>query len=154
VACNTLRIMFVGKGKRVLGIFFGFFEILLWLIVASTVLSDLYSDPIKAAVYCIAFCCGILFGMELEQRMAVGLTSIQVVSLAAEAEKIGLSLRENGFGVTLLSGHSVDGTEREMLFVQLRRRRIAEAVRIVRGIDPEAIISASEVRSLGGGYMK
>ncbi|MGE4484812.1 MAG: DUF2179 domain-containing protein [Oscillospiraceae bacterium] len=154
VTFSTLRIMFVGKGKKFLGAFCGLFEVFFWVVIASSVLADLYEDPFEVVVYCVAFSCGILMGMALEQRLAVGLTSIQVVSPATDAEKVGATLREGGFGVTLLDGHSVDGTKREMIFVQLKRKRIPEAVKLVRAIDPDAIISANDVKSLGGGFMR
>lgn len=154
VSISTLRIMFVGKGKKGLGIVCGFFEIMLWVVIAGNVLNDLYSDPLKALVYCVAFVVGIFLGMLIEERLAVGLTSIQIISLTDDGEKIGAALRENGFGVTILEGHSVGGTKREFLFVQLRRRKIQEAKGIVQSVSTEAIISVSDVKSVYGGFFK
>ena len=120
----------------------------------SAVLSQLSEDPWKAVVYCLAFAVGIVFGVALEEKLAVGLTSVQIVSLASDGEKIGAALRERGFGVTLLEGHSVDGTKRELIFVQLKRRRIRECEKAVHGIDPGAMISVSDVKTVHGGFMK
>lgn len=154
VSIATLRIMFVSRGNKGLSLLCGFFEIVLWVIIAGNVLNDLYSDPLKALVYCIAFTIGILLGMVLEQKLAVGLTSIQIISLTDDGEKIGALLRENGFGITFLEGHSVDGTKRQLLFVQLRRRKIGEAIQLARSINPNVIVSVSDVKSVHGGFFK
>ena len=154
VAAGTMRSVFINKGNRWMAAAAGLIEVLLWLLVASSVIVGLKEDPFKAVIYCLAFGVGIIVGMLLEQKMAVGLTSIQIVSETKSGEKIGKALRENGFGVTIMEGHSVDGTRREMVFVQLRRRRIQEAIGIAQEICPDALISVSDVRSLRGGFMR
>lgn len=154
VSFGTLRIMFSGKGKKLLSAGCALVEIFLWVIIASSVLTDLNEDPLKMVVYCVAFACGVPIGIHLEGKLAVGLTSIQIVSLADRGECVACALRMNNFGVTILEGHSVDGTARNMVFVQLRRKRIPEAMAIVRKEDPDAIISVNDVKSLSGGFLK
>lgn len=154
VSFSTLRIMFVGKSRKLEGALFGFIEIALWVIVVSSVLNGLSEDPMKAVVYCVAFTLGIPLGVQIEGLLAVGLTSIQVVAANEYGEKIGVALREHGFGVTFLDGHSVDGTKRELVFVQLKRKRINDAVEIIKEIDPAAVISVSDLRSFRGGFLK
>ena len=154
VSAGTMRIMFVNRGKKLFAAVFGAVEVLLWLLVASTVIVGLKDDPLKAVIYCIAFVVGILLGMYIEQKMALGLTSIQIVSLDEKGEKIGKELRENGFGVTIIRGHSVDGTNRELVFVQLKRRRVNEAVNVALSVDSTAVISVSDVRTHRGGFMR
>ena len=153
VTFSTLRVMFSSKGNKGLSAACGFMEIFLWINIASTVLTDMQDDPIKMVIYCVAFSCGIPFGIAMEQKLAVGLTSIQIVCPEEGGELVAAALRENNFGVTILEGHSVDGTRREMIFVQLKRKRIREALKVVRSVEPSAIISASDVKSLGGGFM-
>jgi uncharacterized protein YebE (UPF0316 family) len=154
VALSTLRIMFVSKGRKYIGALFGFFEIFLYVLIIGTVLNNIREDPIKLVVYCAAFSCGIVLGVTLENKMAIGLMSMQVVSQDKDAVKISVALRDSGFGVTLIDGHSVDGTPRELIFVQLRRKRVAEAKRIIYREDPCALISVSEVKSLSGAFIK
>ncbi len=154
VSLMTLRIMFAGKGQKLLSSVCGLFEILIWIIIAGTVLLQLDEDPLKAVIYCIAFTIGITLGVAIENKMAVGLTSVQIVAIAKMGDKIAAELRERGFGVTILDGHSVDGTKREMVFVQLKRKRIQECEQIVRSVCPEAMISVSDVRVVVGGFMK
>ncbi len=154
VCFSTLRIMFVGKSRKLEGAIFGFIEIALWIIVVSSVLDGLSQDPLKAVIYCVAFTLGIPLGVKIESMLAVGLTSIQVVAANEEGEKIGLSLREHGFGITFLDGHSVDGTKRELVFVQLKRKRINDAFAIIKEVAPNAVISVSDLRSFRGGFIR
>lgn len=154
VTFSTLRIMLVGKGRRFLGAFVGLFEIVFWVVITNSVLTGLTEDPLKIVVYSLAFSTGIICGIAVEARLAVGLTSIQILTPEEPAETLGALLRENGFGVTIFDGHSVDGTPREMLFVQLKRRRVGEAVSLVHRACPGAVISVSDVRSLTGGFVK
>ena len=154
VCFSTLRIMFVGKGRKLEGTIFGLVEIALWVIIVSSVLSGLTEDPMKAVVYCVAFTLGIPLGMKRESILAVGLTSVQVVAAKEDGEKIGLALREHGFGITFLDGHSVDGTKRELVFVQLRRKRINDAIKIIKETAPNAVISVSDLRSFRGGFLR
>ena len=127
VSVGTLRIMFVSKGRKLIGTLFGVVEISLWVVIAGSVLTDLYTDPMKAVVYCAAFVCGIYLGMRIEQWLAVGLTSMHIVCSAADSVEVAKALRESGFGVTLIPGHSVNGAPRELIFVQLKRRFLQEA---------------------------
>ncbi len=154
VAFSTLRITLAGKGQKILGALAGFVEIILWVFIASSVLKDVQSDPWKMVAYCLAFACGIVMGTWLEQMLAVGLTSIQIVVPAEEAEELGKKLRDSGFGVTILDGRSVDGTERAMVFIQLRRKHVSQAMALARREAPNAVISISDVRSVSGGYIR
>ena len=154
VAFDTLRIMFVGKEKRVYGMLCGFASIMLWIVLVNSVLSNITEDPTKAVVYCVAYAGGIYLGSALEGRLAVGLTSVQIVLKSSIAEKLGRKLRAEGFGVTILEGHSVNGTRRELVFVQLKRRRVPEAIKLVNEMCNDAVISLSDVRQIRGGFLR
>lgn len=154
VTVDTLRIMFIGKGKRMSGAIFGFISVVLWIILVNSVLTNISEDPLKAVIYCVAYGCGIYLGTTLESQLAVGLTSIQIVLNCEQVEELGAVLRDEGFGVTLLEGHSVNGMKRGLVFVQLRRKRVPEAIRIARGICDDAVISVSDVRQVRGGFFR
>lgn len=154
VTFSTLRITFSGKGKKFIAAFFGIFENGIWVLLASSVLDDVTSDPMKLVAYCAAFSCGIILGTSVEQKLAVGLTAIQIVIPGTEAVELGKIMREHGFGVTILEGHSVDGTERSLLLIQLRRKLVSQAVQIAKEAEPNAVISVSDVKSVSGGFFK
>jgi len=152
VALSTLRTTFINKGERKLGVIFGAGEILLWVIITSTVLNGLQEDPVKIVVYCLAFITGIMLGSKIEEKMAVGYTGIQIVSLIDI--ELSKALWEAGYGVTILDGHSVDGNDRKLIFTQILRKDVPNALKLIKKVDPNAVISVSTINSIAGGYMK
>ena len=58
ISIGTTRIMLITRGERVLGSILGFFEVLIWVILVSTVLKDITSDPIKVIIYALGFALG------------------------------------------------------------------------------------------------
>jgi uncharacterized protein YebE (UPF0316 family) len=154
VTFDTLRIVFIGKGRRIYGALCGLVTVTIWVMLINSVLSGIVEDPLKAVIYCIAYASGIFFGSQLEQWLAIGFTSIQIVLADQEGKQLGERLRSQGFGVTILFGQSVDGARRAILLVQLRRRRVLEATRLVNKAYPNAVISVSDVRSMRGGFIR
>ncbi|MEA5050913.1 MAG: DUF5698 domain-containing protein [Oscillospiraceae bacterium] len=154
VSFDTLKIVFVGKGKKLLGTACGLISITIWLILVSNVINDIYSDPMKGVIYCLGFAAGVYVGTLIDEWLAVGLTSMQVVLDDQRAEQLGCALREQGYGVTILEGHSVGAAKRGVLLVQLKRRSIPAARRLIFEKCPEAVISVNDLRSLEGGYLK
>lgn len=154
VSLDTLRLMLINRGKKLLSSIVGVIYVVIWLLIISSVLTDIADDPVKVVVYSIAYGLGIYLGSVFEQRLAVGLTSLQIVQAEAEAENLAQDLRKSGFGVTILEGHSVGGTKRELIFVQLRRRSVPKAMELIRSHAPNAMVSTSDVRSLRGGFVR
>ena len=86
-------------------------------LLVSNVINDIYSDPMKGVIYCVGFAAGVYVGTLIDEWLAVGLTSMQVVLDDQRAEQLGCALREQGYGVTILEGHSVGAAKRSMLGV-------------------------------------
>ncbi|PKM70762.1 MAG: hypothetical protein CVU93_00425, partial [Firmicutes bacterium HGW-Firmicutes-18] len=70
VSMSTIRIMFVAKGERGKAAIIAFFEIFIWIIIVSSVLTGLNEDPIRALVYCAAFAIGNYMGVFIESKLA------------------------------------------------------------------------------------
>lgn len=151
---DTLYVMSLGNGKRLMAAGLGFVKIVFWVCVTGSIITDITSDPLKIVVYCIAHSLGLLIGMTIEKRMAVGLMSLYVLSGSEDIRKIAHNLHDRKFGVTILEGHSVDSTKREIILVHLRRRRVLEAIGIVREISPAAFVSTGKLSSAIGGYVR
>lgn len=154
VTVSTVRLIFMNKGNRKMVMALCFVEYALYVMIISSVLVNIYSDPFKIVVYVVSTVVGMGIGMVIESKMAVGFTSLQVVCAADRAEIIGKALKDHQFGVTILDGHSVDGTKRSMLFIQVKRRRVEEARNVVHSVEPGAVVSQSEVQSVCGGFVK
>ncbi|MCF7794547.1 MAG: DUF5698 domain-containing protein [Candidatus Cloacimonetes bacterium] len=90
VSLGTLRIIFVNKGMRYLAPIIGFFEVLIWLIVISQVMQNMNS-PINYIAYAAGFATGNYVGILIEQKLAMGITLIRIIT-----RKKGLFLVLNG----------------------------------------------------------
>ena len=91
----------------------------------------------------------------LEERLAFGLCSMQTVVMDREtSDAISEALRQNGFGVTELAAQGRDDETRFMLISTLRRKLADEAIALVQGIAPNAVITVSDVKSQRSGYLR
>ena len=154
VSISTIRVVFIGKGERAKGAILGFVEIMIWLVVVSSVLNNITEDPIKMLIYAAAFSLGNYLGVTIESKIAVGLASIQVVVNEKDGEVLADILREQGYGVTIIEGKGKNESIKNLLFIQLKRKKIPEAVKLVKQHNPEAYITVNDIKSMMGGYIK
>ncbi len=154
VSISTIRLVYVNKGERVKGALLGFFEVMIWILVVSSVLHNITDDPFKIFAYAAGFALGNYLGVSIESKIAVGLASIQVVVNEEDGDNLAIILRDNQFGVTIIDGKGKDDSKKDLLFIQLKRRRIPVAIKLIKEIDPSAYISINDVKSIVGGFIK
>lgn len=153
VSIATLRMVLINRGERVKGSFIAFFDILLWIVVTGTVLEGYQQDPLRIVVFALAFAVGNYLGSWLEDKLAFGLSSIQVIVSSDESsENLAKNLREQNFGVTVTSGSGRSG-KRDILLLHLKRKKIGEAVGLIKANSPDAVIVINDSRAITGGYI-
>jgi len=150
IALDTVRMLFVVRGERVLAAVIGFVETLLFLVAIGKVIQDLTNIP-NVLAYCVGFAVGTWVGMVLEDRLALGYVRMHVVSLQ-KAGEIASSLRGGGYGVTEMMGRGKEGSV-GILEVVAKRRDVTSITRAVTGVDDEAFITTEETRSVYRGYI-
>lgn len=154
VAVSTVRLVLINRGERIKGTIIAFFEVILWLVVTGTVLVGFQDDIIKCIVFAAAFAIGNYFGSWIEEKLAFGLCSIQVIVPECEGSQTLIStLRENNFAVTCLKGKGKDG-ERELLILHIKRKRIKQAVDIINNTSEKALIVVNDSKVIRGGYIR
>ena len=154
VSISTLRLMLINRGERIKGSIIAFFEVSLWLLVTGTVLVGFTSDPIKCVVFAFSFAIGNFFGSWVESKLAFGMSSIQViVPEGSNWEGLVELLRAKNFGVTVLHGQGKEG-ERKILMLHLKRRKIPQAVHLIKRYSKDVFITMNDIRLICGGYIK
>lgn len=150
VSLSTIRFMMMVRGKRLAASVLGLFEILVWIIALGRVLQGL-DNPIKIALYSLGFASGIYVGQYLEEKMAVGVTSLQIIPHRQEATgEMVAALRAMGSGVTVLTGEGRSGP-RQVLLVTVQRKSLKTVLKETRQHDPDAFITVLDTRlALGG----
>ena len=154
VSISTIWLVYINKGERIKGAALGFVEIMIWLLIVSSVLNNITEDPIKIFMYAIGFSLGNFIGVTIESKIAVGLASIQVVVSEKTGEVLAEILRGKDYGVTIIDGRGRDNSKKSLLFVQLKRKKIPEAVKVIKQTAPDAYITVNDIKSTVGGYMK
>lgn len=154
VSFATLRIVLINRGERAVGSFVALFEVTLWLLVTGTVLIGFQNDWVKVIVYAAAFAIGNYIGSWLDEKLAFGLSAIQIVAPDVETTDCLLErLRSNGFGVTMIDAHGVE-EDRQMLMLTLKRKQSKEALALIESIGKNCVVTVSDVKAQSGAYMR
>ncbi len=154
VSFGTLRIVLINRGERTIGSIIAIIEIVIWLVVASSVLVGFRDDYLKGLVYALAFALGNYLGSILDDRLAFGLCSLQVIiSDSAKAASAEVQLRKLGFGITSLDVHG-RYSDHTMLLMTMQRKRCQEAVTWLEANCPGSVITISDVKVQRGSYLQ
>jgi uncharacterized protein YebE (UPF0316 family) len=152
VSMGTMRIILISKGYRKPGSILAFFEVLLWVFVASTVIMGMADAPLKGIIYALGFALGVYIGSLLESHLAVGKILLHVIAGNEQALLITSELRIQGHGVTSLDAHGKD-SNRTVLMIFANRKNKQCIIDLIEKTDPKALIVANEVNLVHGGYM-
>lgn len=149
VSLGTLRVLFIVRGQRLQAAVTGFFEVSIFLVALGMVLQDL-DNPAKVIVYSLGFATGNYVGSLLEEKLAMGFSTIQIITRRNTPVCLASFLREKGFGVTSLEGEGRLGP-RPVLLVTTQRKHLSRLLSIVDEVDPKAFVTILETRSIRGG---
>jgi len=151
VSLMTLRTVLVTKGEKVYGAFIGIFEISIWITLTSTVLAGLKEDPFKMVAYALGFAVGIYLGSTIEEKLAIGLITLQVIVNLNEWEILTEDLREKGIAITTINAQGLIEAKK-ILILHIQRKRKKDIIRQIIKIVPNAVISTNELKTVYGGF--
>lgn len=154
VAVSTIRIVLINRGERAKGASIAVLEMLLWLLITGTVLSGFQTDIIRVVIFAVAFATGNYVGSWMEDKLAFGLCSIQVIvpECNTSHELAGI-LRKNNFAVTTVKGKGKDG-DRDIMHLHIKRKRISQATEIIKSNLENAVIVVNDSKILHGGFIR
>jgi uncharacterized protein YebE (UPF0316 family) len=145
VTLDTLRIVFISRGNKVIAPILGFFEILIWLIAITRIMENLDNITTYFA-YAAGFAVGNYVGLRVEEKLAMGMQIIRIVT-GRNASELIESLREKGFGVTAVDAEGKEGPV-HVIFLITKRQMAKEVISIVNNYNPKAFYSIEDVRSV------
>ncbi|MBN1489469.1 MAG: hypothetical protein JXA69_06075 [Phycisphaerae bacterium] len=144
VSIGTLRTMCVVRGMRWLAPILGFFEITIWITAVSGVLTHL-DHWYNILAYAGGFAAGNSLGILLEQKIAIGMQAIRLISKGRSAA-VAEGLRLAGFVVTEITGHGNAG-DVSLSIVVVPRRYTPVVLKVAHGVDPDVLSSIEDLRS-------
>lgn len=143
VSLNTIRIIYVSKGYKIIAPILGFFEVLIWLLAVTRIFSDLDNWATYIA-YPFGFALGNYIGMNLEARLAVGVELIRIITKKDPSELIA-ALRENGFSVTAIHAEGSRG-DVGVLYSIINRKNLPQYVALIKEFNPKAFYTIEDVK--------
>lgn len=151
MTCDTLRVLFVMRGRKASAWVFGFLQSAIFVVAITSVLSNL-DNPINVVAYAAGFATGSVVGIMLEERMALGYTHLRVIS-SRRGDAVARALRDKGYAVTEIAGRGKDGTV-NVLSVSVLRKHTEAVNTLVQEIDESAFVTAEEVRHIRRGFWR
>jgi len=149
VSLSTVRMILTLKSRRNLAAFVSIFETIMYIIGLSLVLDNL--DGIQNVIaYSTGFATGIIVGSLIEERLALGYITVNVVSSNPELA-FSQKLRDKGYGVTSWDASGMDGS-RLSLQVLTPRKSELKLYEDINEIDPRAFIISYEPKQIQGGF--
>lgn len=151
VSLSTVRIVLITKGERLKGSIIGFFEVIIWVILITTVLKDITDDPIKILVYAVGFSLGNYFGSLFEEKIGIGTTRIEIIVREEYGKELVDNIRKHNFAVTIIKGEGMN-FKHYVMISHVKRKRTNEFIKIVRSYQENVVITVSEIKPIYGGY--
>ncbi|WP_436882538.1 DUF2179 domain-containing protein [Staphylococcus gallinarum] len=149
VSFLTMRTILTLKGYRYVAAVVSFLEVLVYVVGLGMVMSSL--DQIQNIIaYAFGFSTGIIVGMKIEEKLALGYTVVNVTSSEYELD-LPRQLRDLGYGVTHYTAYGRDG-DRLILQILTPRRFEFKLIDTIKQIDNKAFIVAYEPRTIHGGF--
>jgi uncharacterized protein YebE (UPF0316 family) len=151
IGLDTLRLLFMIRGRKLFVWFIGFVETALWVLVISQVLSNL-DNLWNMLAYAGGFATGNIVGMVVEQRMALGHVQLLAVSVG-RGGAILEAIRELGHAATEIPARGKDGTV-SLIQCSVLRRDVDVLSDTIMEIDPEVFLTVGEIKALHRGYWR
>ena len=143
VSINTVRIIFVMSGHKFISTILGFFESLIWLLAIGQIFQHL-NNWVSYVAYPGGFAAGILVGMLIEERLALGKLVVRAIT-SENLDGILKYMQANGLRYTVISGETIDGQER-LLFTVIKRDQLDSLIGKFNEHIPQAFYTIESVK--------
>ena len=148
VTIGTIRIIMISKGKKFLAPVLGFFEILIWIIAIGKIMQNL-NNPVCYIAYAGGFAIGNYVGMKVEEKLAMGLIVLRIIT-RKDASELIKKLREMGFGITEIEAMGKD-KKVHVIYSIIKRHDTPVVVEQINNFNPKAFYTIEDIRAVSQG---
>lgn len=148
VSLGTLRHVFISKGFRKIVPLLGFFEVLIWIVVVAQVMKNLNNVACYLA-WAGGFATGTYVGLLIEERLALGLQVIRIIT-NQNFDGLLAALKNENHGITIVDAQGAMGPVK-MIFTIVKRKNVQEIVRIIQQHNPTAFYSIEDIKNANQG---
>jgi len=151
MSLDTIRVLFVVRGRKGLVWILGIFQSLIFVIAITRVLANL-NNPLNIIGYAVGFATGNFIGMMIEERLAIGHIHLTVIS-SSRGAAISDKLRADGFAVTEIPARGKNGMV-SVLHCDIVRKDVEHVETVILETDPDAFVTAEDVRPVRRGFWR
>jgi uncharacterized protein YebE (UPF0316 family) len=151
MSLDTLRMLFTVRGRKLLAGVIGVVQATVFIVAVSQVLRG----PLTAwnvLGYALGFGSGVVLGIAIEERLAIGFSMLRVFSPQCGKE-IAQALRGAGYAVTEIMAEGRTGMY-PVVNCAVARRDMAAVRELIDKIDPQSFVTADPVQNMRHGYFR
>jgi uncharacterized protein YebE (UPF0316 family) len=148
VTLGTLRIILLGKGKRLLPPLLGFVEVFIWIVVVSHLVQNV-SNLAGYLAYAAGFATGTYVGTLIEKRLAIGTLIVRAI-VSGETEPLVRSLADAGYGVTFFDAYGATGPVK-VIYTVIKRKELDDVIQRLQAGHPHVFYTVEEARLASAG---
>ena len=148
VTLGTLRHVLTARGHKNISPILGFFEVLIWIIVVSQVMKQAHNFACYIG-WAGGFAAGNYIGLLIEERIALGLQIIRIIT-NQECGELITQLQIANHGTTVVEGKGAKGPVKIILTV-VKRKNIEPIIKIIQKNNPDAFYSIEDIRDVNRG---
>ncbi|OGC08313.1 hypothetical protein A2V82_02220 [candidate division KSB1 bacterium RBG_16_48_16] len=143
VSIGTMRIVYIGRGKKFLAPLLGFFEVFIWLIAIGQIFKHL--DNVACYFgWAGGFAMGNYVGMVIEDKLAIGAQILRIIC-REDSQQITEHLKSEGYGITLVNAEGTAGAVK-IIFTVVMRKDLPKVLGIMKQHNPKAFYTVEDVQ--------
>jgi uncharacterized protein YebE (UPF0316 family) len=146
---DALRMLSLARGQHTAAWLAGFGQSVMFVTAVGGLFSNV-NNPWNVAGYAGGVATGTVLGILIEARLAPGRRLVRIIS-SRRGPAIAAALREHGWGATEFPARGQDGMV-SLIWCHVRRREAVAVTETALDLDPEAFITAENVRLSHGGW--
>lgn len=145
---GTVRIVMISKGQKFWAPLLGFFEVLVWLLAISRIFENL-DNWVCYFAYAAGFATGNYIGLKIEEKLAMGIVKIQVIT-RKPADLLIEKLLAAGYGITHQDANGA--TENvSIIYSIIKRTELPKMIEKIKAYNPKAFYSIEDVKFVSHG---
>ena len=152
ITIQSLKTCMMVKGQRLKAAGLGLLECTIWGLVISTIIGTLGDNFFLLAFYCVGYAVGLYLGSTLENKIALGTSSLQLIANDQNTAKIIDYLKAHSRGYTVFEGQG-SKDKMNMIMIVLPRRDAGIALKEIRALcENNVFVVVDDVNKYAGGY--
>ncbi|AQQ54995.1 DUF2179 domain-containing protein [Planococcus lenghuensis] len=149
ITLYTIRMILTMKGYRYIAAAVSIAEVVIYIIGLGLVLANI--DQVQnVAAYALGYGTGVIIGMKVEEKLALGYTMVNVITADAHTY-LPAQLRQRGYGVTDWQANGLNGNRQAMQILTPRKNEL-KLYQLIKELDPKAFIISYEPKEIFGGF--